>query len=539
MSPEPWYDTVGGAGIFLLSFVSEDSATLTGALLAALGKLSWPLAFASCFLGIWIGDLGLYGLARLCGRPVVNSLFLRGESTRLDVSERWFARHGLYALVACRFIPGTRLPTFLAAGLLRMPPARFALVTGILAAGWVALIFAAFGWVGVRPGAAVNASDALRLGIVVILVLAFVLARSHWRSAARRLWGSPAMQRWRNWEFWPAWLFYFPIGIHYLRLAFRYRSLSLPTCANPGMFTGGIIGESKQETLGALAQNNEEWVATSILIGNGDVTDRMIQLEEGMQVIGSNFPIVLKPDVAQRGSGFKVVRDTAEAQAYLREVGVPIVAQQYISGPHEAGLFYYRFPSQSAGMIFAITEKIFPVVIGDGQRTIEQLIRMDARASILAETYLRRLHRVRDCVLEKGCPLRLVEAGNHAQGCIFRDGMHLWTSKLEARIDAISRSLPGFYIGRYDVRFSSIEEFRAGRGFKILELNGAASEATSAYDSSKSLREAYDILFQQWELVFAIGAENRRRGYRPDPLAKILLEWQRYQQASLCHPLAD
>jgi hypothetical protein len=51
-------------------------------------------------------------------------------------------------------------------------------------------------------------------------------------------------------------------------------------------------------------------------------------------------------------------------------------------------------------------------------------------------------------------------------------------------------------------------------GFAIHELNGAASEATSAYDSGKSLREAYRILFQQWDLLFAIGGEKRRRGHR-------------------------
>jgi hypothetical protein len=90
-------------------------------------------------------------------------------------------------------------------------------------------------------------------------------------------------------------------------------------------------------------------------------------------------------------------------------------------------------------------------------------------------------------------------------------------------------------------RYSSIEQFRMGEGFAIIELNGAASEATSAYDSSKSLREAYRILFQQGEreLVFAIGDENRQRGHRADSLAKILSEWRRYQECSLCHPVAD
>ncbi|NJR13361.1 MAG: hypothetical protein HC779_02710 [Phyllobacteriaceae bacterium] len=50
------------------------------------------------------------------------------------------------------------------------------------------------------------------------------------------------------------------------------------------------------------------------------------------------------------------------------------------------------------------------------------------------------------------------------------------------------------------------DDLRAGRNFQIVELNGAASEATSIYDSRNSLFGAYRTLFHQWELVFAIGA---------------------------------
>ena len=72
-----------------------------------------------------------------------------------------------------------------------------------------------------------------------------------------------------------------------------------------------------------------------------------------------------------------------------------------------------------------------------------------------------------------------------------------------------------------------------GEGFTILELNGAVSEATSAYDSSKSLRDACHRLFKQLELVFAIADGNRRLGHRADPLAKFFSEWRRYQECSL------
>ena len=62
-------------------------------------------------------------------------------------------------------------------------------------------------------------------------------------------------------------------------------------------------------------------------------------------------------------------------------------------------------------------------------------------------------------------------------------------------------------------------DIRRGENFKILELNGAASEATSIYDTRNSLFRAYAILFRQWDLVFAIGAANRKLGHRPAALA--------------------
>ena len=75
----------------------------------------------------------------------------------------------------------------------------------------------------------------------------------------------------------------------------------------------------------------------------------------------------------------------------------------------------------------------------------------------------------------------------------------------------MSRAAEGFFVGRYDVRFESYGELALGRGFKILELNGAASESTNAYDARNTLARAYAIVFEQWRIVFAIAAANRRR----------------------------
>ena len=90
----------------------------------------------------------------------------------------------------------------------------------------------------------------------------------------------------------------------------------------------------------------------------------------------------------------------------------------------------------------------------------------------MARTYLRRFASRRDKILAPGEILKLVETGNHAQGCIFRDGMHLHTEALERVIDEISHKVSGFFIGRYDLRYENDEDFKQGRNFQIVESMG-------------------------------------------------------------------
>jgi hypothetical protein len=251
------------------------------------------------------------------------------------------------------------------------------------------------------------------------------------------------------------------------------------------------------------------------------------------------YPLVLKPDVGQRGHGFRVIHSDEEARSYAAFFARDVLVQKFVPGPQEAGIFYYRFPHESVGRIFAITEKAFPMVTGDGQRTLEELIRLDPRASIVARTYLQRFANQRSRVLAEGECLKLVEAGNHCQGAIFLDGGRLYSVELEKQIDEISQSVPGFFVGRYDVRYASDDALRAGRDFQIIELNGVSSEATSIYDPANSLWSAYRTLFHQWEIIFAIAAENRSLGSPPTALRTIWENWTRYQRLAAVLPVSD
>jgi membrane protein DedA with SNARE-associated domain len=536
-----WLPFAKAASFFLATFVLEDVAAVGAGLLLATGGISWPAAFAACFLGIWMGDAGLYAIARYGGRGWFERSSLRQFRAKVAESEAWFAKRGTPILIFSRMLPGARLPTYLAAGFLRLPLPRFLIVTGAASFGWTLAVLWLAQTLGVRLAHWLNAYKhggliLLAIGLVVFLLLQMT------RYATRNLnlrQLATALGRLRRWEFWPAWLFYPPVAIHCLWLAIRYRGLGLPTAANPGMFSGGIIGESKAELLKELFLTSPGFTAEAALVSGETFEARLRCLNEVLARLKLGWPFILKPDVGQRGVGVKLIHTREQAEDYLRRTSASLVAQRYAPGPFELGVFYYRFPHEERGRVFAVTEKIFPVLIGNGRSAISELIRQDPRARFMAHTYLRRFESRRDEILPAGEMLKLVEAGNHAQGCIFRDGMHLCTPALIERIDEISQKLSGFYIGRYDIRFESEADLRAGKNFQIIELNGAASEATSIYDERNSLFDAYRTLFRQWALVFAIGAANRKRGHSPTSPRLIWNEWRKYLRLVRSYPAAD
>jgi membrane protein DedA with SNARE-associated domain len=536
-----WMPLAKAVGFFLATFALEDVAALGAGLLLASGEISWPAAFLACFLGIWIGDTGLYTMARFAGRRWFKRSSLRRFSAKVAESERWFSERGTAILIFSRVVPGARLPTYLAAGFLRVPVRQFLFITGVASFLWTLIILflaQTFGarltsWLGTYKHTALVFFGAGLAIFAVLQLLRRIFSNLNVRSFTNHL------ARWRHWEFWPAWMFYPPVALYCLWLALKYRGLTLPTAANPGIFSGGIVGESKISMLRELRATSSEFTVEAELIAGDTVAERLGSFDEIRDRLAFEFPLILKPDVGQRGVGVKLIRTREQADDYLRQTSAPLVVQRYAPGPHELGIFYYRFPREPRGHIFAITEKIFPRLVGNGRHTIAELIQRDPRARFIAQTYLKRFASRRDEALKSGEELKLVEAGNHAQGCIFQDGIRLCTPDLERRIDQISQSLSGFFIGRYDIRFSNEEDLRAGKNFQIIELNGAASEATSIYDSRNSIFAAYRTLFRQWDLVFAIGAVNRKSGCGLTKLSRVWQTWRDYSRISATYPVAD
>jgi hypothetical protein len=288
------------------------------------------------------------------------------------------------------------------------------------------------------------------------------------------------------------------------------------TAANPGLEDGGFAGESKSTILNQLPA---EWTLAHVRL---DGAGRLEALHAWMAQTGTCYPVVLKPDVGQRGTGVAVVRTEVEADAYLLRTSAPVIAQVHHAGPCEAGIFYYRRPRESRGQIFSITDKHFPFVVGDGEAPLEELIRRHHRYRFQVELFLTRLGAERTAVPPAGRLVSIGAIGNHAQGALFLDGADLITPALSTRIDAIAQSIDGFFIGRFDVRYRDPRRFMAGEDLSIVELNGVTSEATHIYDPSRSLIAAYRTLMAQWRLVFEIGRENLTLGRASASLGRLV-----------------
>ncbi|MCC7179155.1 MAG: carboxylate--amine ligase [Acidobacteria bacterium] len=323
-------------------------------------------------------------------------------------------------------------------------------------------------------------------------------------------------------EFWPVWATYAPLVPWILALAMRHGWRAIGA-ANPGMRDGGLVGESKYDILESLPA---EWIVPSARIDRGTLAGRTRAVAAFAEQPGHGFPLILKPDVGQRGSGVRRAATLAEAVAYLRAADYPVVVQPWHPGPFEAGIFYWRHPDAARGQILSITDKVFPVIAGDGVRTLEALILSHSRFSRQAPVFLQRHAASLNQVLPRGERFALGSVGNHCQGTLFRSGAHLWTPELDTRIDDIARRVPGFCIGRFDVRYGDVARFKAGEDLAIIELNGVSAEPTDVYDPDRRIASAYRALFEQWRLVFEIGAANRRRGAAgtsPARLARLAL----------------
>jgi len=556
------------AGLFLTPFVHEDVAIVGGSLLVVEHRLPAPIALASLYAGMVASDMLLYGLGVLARRSGwVRRALLRPRIERLG---QWLGGHVVGSVAFARVVPGIMFPVYVGCGLYGVSFTRFATTTCLTAGiylpavlylvsrfGEVALShigywswFAAIGILSVAAASWIRSPNwqlLLRVSAsgtrgLVKRVSGTLVAADH---VSHR--GMPALgllpTRVALAERIPPPLFYIPLGVQWLWLGLRHRCLSLPTLANPKIEVGGLWGESKSSYLAMVAPDQQRWIADYATLRRGRGTEAAeLDFRRALRTVadaGLSFPLVAKPDIGWRGFGVRLIHTADDLAAYVRAYpeGETIVLQRVIDYEGEAGVLYARLPDSPTGTIVSLTFRYFPHVVGDGRTPLRDLILADQRAAWKAGHHFgfepqhcgATIHDL-DRVPAAGETVRLSFIGSNRVGGLYRDARAHITSDLIRRFDAISRSLPEFYFGRYDVLFASIERFRQGEDFRIVEINGAGGESINVWDPAMPIAQVYRELFAQQRLLFDIGARNRARGFQPSgSLAVLRSQWRQYR----------
>ena len=168
--------------VAVATFISEDLTCIAAGLLVATGRLGFVPVTAACLAGIVVGDLNAFFAGRIFGRAALARAPMKWIVTEEQVSRAsaWFRERGPAVILASRFLPGTRVATFVAAGVLHTPFLTFALWFGIAALAWTPLLVGISALVGAPiltafPRFQLWAFPAVVLAAIVAWLLARVL----------------------------------------------------------------------------------------------------------------------------------------------------------------------------------------------------------------------------------------------------------------------------------------------------------------------------------------------------------------------------
>ncbi|MGS2762375.1 D-alanine--D-alanine ligase [Sinomicrobium sp. M5D2P9] len=307
-----------------------------------------------------------------------------------------------------------------------------------------------------------------------------------------------------HWEYWPFQVIYAPISILWLYYAIRSGSLFFFNTVNPSIRNGGFVMGSKRNIYSLIPQ--QFYAKTAFVAENTPDSD----LDKIRKNRGLNYPLIAKPDIGLRGNAVKKIHSETELQAYNRQAGFDYLIQEFITLPREIGVFYIRLPGEKKGRITGIVSKELLTVTGDGISTIKTLLQQTPRHQLQLKAITKEYGDLLDHILPKDEKRILVPYGNHARGAMFTDCSHIVNDAICEVIDNMCTQIQGFYYGRLDLMFNSVEELEKGKNFMVVELNGAMSEPTHIYDPGHSLVFAWKELARHITYMYKISKMNHQ-----------------------------
>lgn len=164
------------ACFLIVPFIQEDAAVIGSAAAAVAGLGNPALLAFSILLGLSMSDLWKYW----AGRAALSQQWAQKYADRPSVKR---ARDGVVnhlasSLMAVRFVPGTRIPFYLASGFFKAPFAKFSFFVIFSGALYIAITFCFFYIFGEIAGEKAKSwLPIIAISLVVILVVLQVIRR--------------------------------------------------------------------------------------------------------------------------------------------------------------------------------------------------------------------------------------------------------------------------------------------------------------------------------------------------------------------------
>jgi membrane protein DedA with SNARE-associated domain len=121
------------------TFILEDAATVITAMQVQTGAIPIELGLGALYAGIVLGDLGLYGMGRLAALVPWMERYI--PPRRRDMGRDWLNGRLVRVILASRFLPGLRLPTYTTCGFLKTSFLIFAATAIFGTLIWTSLLF--------------------------------------------------------------------------------------------------------------------------------------------------------------------------------------------------------------------------------------------------------------------------------------------------------------------------------------------------------------------------------------------------------------
>ena len=330
--------------------------------------------------------------------------------------------------------------------------------------------------------------------------------------------------KWTHWEYWPIWMAYLPVLPLILFYALRSRKFFFFSNVNPLFKTGALMGASKYQILSQIPQ---QFIPKTFFVSkhNNDLESVLFQIQKNKL----EFPIIVKPDIGERGLLVALINNENELQSYLNANKIDLIVQEYINFENECGIFYVRKPSEKRGRIVSVGLKDFLRIKGDGKSTVKEIMLMNQRSKL----QIPRMEQSQDPLLHKvlqlGETITLEPIGNHNRGTCFINGNHLISEKLDSLFNQINDEMEEVYYGRFDIKYNTWEKLLEGEDLKILEMNGVASEPIHVYDATVRIRDKYKSFYGLWRTIYEISNIQKQRGIQPIDIKTAFATFKEYK----------